>query len=82
MSISNDEIMAGLATIISEEIGIDPETVKVEQTLSGDLDIDSLSRLTIATHAEDTFNVTIPDEEIDSFLTVGDLVEYISSAKA
>lgn len=80
MAYSNDEILAGLANIISEETGVDPANVTREQTISGDLDIDSLSRLTIATHAEDTFGITIPDEEIDNFLTVGQLADFISGA--
>ena len=82
MTFTEHDILAGLANIISEETGADPATITPEQTISGDLDLDSLSRLTIATHAEDMFNVAIPDEEIDKFYTVADLATYITNAKA
>jgi len=81
MSQNQDDILLGLGNIIAEETGGDPGSVTLAQTISGDLDLDSLSRLTIATYAEDAFGVTIPDEEIDSFVTVGDLANFISAAK-
>ncbi|HHU09259.1 MAG TPA: acyl carrier protein, partial [Intrasporangiaceae bacterium] len=44
-----------------------------------DLDIDSLSMMTIVVNAEDRFGVRIPDEEVKNLATVGDAVSYISS---
>jgi acyl carrier protein len=76
-----DEVMAGLAAIIAEEVEVDAASVSADQTLLNDLDIDSLSRLTIATQAEDEFKVSIPDEEINKFVTVGDLANYIVNAQ-
>jgi len=81
MSYSQDDILLGLGNIIAEETGGDPDAVTAAHTISGDLDLDSLSRLTVATHAEDTFGVTIPDEQIDTFVTVGDLADFISAAQ-
>jgi len=76
-----DEVLAGLAAIIAEEVEVDAASVSADQTLLNDLDIDSLSRLTIATQAEDEFKVSIPDEEINKFVTVGDLANYIINAQ-
>lgn len=81
MAVSLDEVLAGLAEIIAEEVTVDAASVNSAQTLVGDLDIDSLSRLTIATQAEDQFNVSIPDEEINKFVTVGDLANFIADAQ-
>lgn len=81
MALSLDEVTAGLAEIIAEEVDIDAAAVTGDQVLLTDLDIDSLSRLTIATQAEDTFHVTIPDEEINKFVTVGDLANFIVAAQ-
>jgi acyl carrier protein len=81
MALSLDEVTAGLAEIIAEEVDIDAAAVTGDQVLLTDLDIDSLSRLTIATQAEDQFHVTIPDEEINKFVTVGDLANFIVAAQ-
>ena len=81
MAFSVDEVLAGLAAIIAEEVEVDAASVSADQTLLNDLDIDSLSRLTIATQAEDEFKVSIPDEEINKFATVGDLANYIVDAQ-
>jgi len=81
VAFSIDEVLAGLAAIIAEEVEVDAASVNADQTLLNDLDIDSLSRLTIATQAEDEFKVSIPDEEINKFATVGDLANYIVDAQ-
>ena len=81
MALSLDEVTAGLAEIIAEEVDVDAASVTGDQVLVSDLDIDSLSRLTIATQAEDQFHVTIPDEEITKFVTVGDLANFIVAAQ-
>lgn len=81
MSNSRDEVLAGLAEMIAEEIAIDAATVNEAQALVADLDIDSLSRLTIATQAEDQFRVSIPDDEISRFVTVGDIADSILTAQ-
>jgi len=81
VSNSRDEVLAGLAEIIAEEIAIDAASINGTQALVADLDVDSLSRLTIATQAEDQFRVSIPDEEIARFVTVGDIADYIIAAQ-
>jgi len=81
VALTSDEVLAGLAEIIAEEVTVDAAAVSADQNLLSDLDIDSLSRLTIATQAEDQFKVTIPDEEINKFVTVGDLADYIVNAQ-
>jgi acyl carrier protein len=46
-----------------------------------DLDIDSISMMTIVVNAEDKFDVKIPDEEVKNLKTVGDAVEFIVKAQ-
>jgi acyl carrier protein len=38
--------------------------------------------MTIVTHAEDKFEVRIPDEEVKNLSTVGDAVSFIKGAQA
>ena len=78
---SKEEILAGLAELINDETDIPVESVAIEKSFTDDLDIDSISMMTIVVNAEDKFDVKIPDEEVKNLKTVGDAVSYIQSAQ-
>ena len=82
MAASETEILQGLAEIINEETGIPVSDVALDKTFTDDLDIDSLSMMTIVVNAEDRFDVKIPDEEVKNLRTVGDAVAFIQRAGA
>ena len=82
MAQSEQEILAGLAEIVNEETGLDPAEVLADKSFTDDLDIDSLSMMTIVVNAEEKFDVKIPDEEVKNLKTVGDAVSFITSAQA
>ena len=79
---SQQEILTGLAEIVNEETGIPTADIQLEKSFVDDLDIDSLSMMTIVVNAQDTFGVEIPDEAVSDLKTVGDAVAYISKATA
>ena len=56
------------------------EDVQLDKSFTEDLDIDSISMMTIVVNAEEKFEVTIPDEEVKNLKTVGDAVEFIANA--
>ncbi|MDO8145293.1 MULTISPECIES: acyl carrier protein [Isoptericola] len=82
MAHTSSEILDGLAEIVAEETGLPTDTVTAEKSFTDDLDIDSLSMMTIVTHAEDKFGVRIPDDEVKNLTTVGDAVTYIEGAQS
>jgi len=82
MAQSEDEILAGLAEIVNEETGVEPGEVQKQKSFTDDLDVDSLSMMTIITLAEEKFEVRIPDEDAKSLSTVGDAVAYIVKAQS
>ena len=79
---SKEEILTGLAEIVNEETGLAPESVEMDKSFTDDLDIDSISMMTIVVNAEEKFGVTIPDEEVKNLKTVGDAVTFITSNQA
>lgn len=81
MALSKDEILAGLTTIIVDETGLDAGEITLEKSFSDDLDVDSLSLMTIIAGAEQEFGVMIPDEELPNLSTVGDAVTFIEGAQ-
>ena len=78
---SKDEVLAGLAELINDETGIATDTVELGKSFTDDLDIDSISMMTIVVNAEEKFDVKIPDEEVKNLVTVGDAVNYIVKAQ-
>ncbi|GAA3306659.1 MULTISPECIES: acyl carrier protein [Glutamicibacter] len=79
---SNEEILAGLAEIVNSETGLDEADVQLDKSFTEDLDIDSISMMTIVVEAEEKFEVKIPDEEVKNLKTVGDAVNFIAAAQA
>ena len=81
MAQSQQEILAGLAEIVNEETGLDTDAVQLDKSFTEDLDIDSLSMMTIVVTCEEKFGVTIPDDEVKNLKTVKDAVDYIAKAQ-
>ena len=82
MAFSDQEILDGLAEIVSEETGVDASEVTADKTFTDDLDVDSLSMMTIAVTAEEKFGAKIPDEQVKNLKTVGDAVNFIKANQA
>ena len=80
MALATDEVLAGLAELVNDETGIAADAVQLDKSFTDDLDIDSISMMTIVVNAEEKFDVKIPDEEVKNLKTVGDAVSYIVSA--
>ena len=79
---SNEEILAGLAEIVNSETGLDEADVQLDKSFTEDLDIDSISMMTIVVEAEEKFEVKIPAEEVKNLKTVGDAANFIAGAQA
>ena len=81
MALSKTEVLASLAEIVNDETGIATEAVQLDKSFTDDLDIDSISMMTIVVNAEDKFGVKIPDEEVKNLITVDDAVSFITNAQ-
>ncbi len=78
---SEQEILSGLADIVNEETGLPADAVELDKSFTDDLDIDSLSMMTIVVNAEEKFGIRIPDEDVKNLTTVRDAVNYIAQAQ-
>ncbi len=68
-----------LQAIIVEELGVEANEVTVEASFSDDLGADSLDLFELVMSIEDTFGVTIPNEELANIKTVKDALDYIEA---
>ncbi|MEY2849256.1 MAG: hypothetical protein RI885_1923 [Actinomycetota bacterium] len=82
MALTNEEVLAGLAELVNDETGIAADSVEMGKSFTDDLDIDSISMMTIVVNAEEKFDVKIPDDEVKNLKTVGDAVTFITAAQA
>lgn len=69
-----------IQAIIVEELGKEPEEVKLTTNIQEELDADSLDLFQIINEIEDAFDVKIETE--DGIKTVQDLVTYVEKQKA
>ena len=67
--------------IISEQFDVDKASLSLETDLVNDLHADSLDLVELIMAFEDEFDISIPDEAALTVRTLGDAVNYISSAK-
>jgi len=81
-SMDRTEIVSGLAEILEEVAGVNPDDVAEDKSFTEDLDVDSLSMVEVVVAAEEKFDVKIPDDEVQNLKTVGDAVSYILKSNA
>lgn len=79
MAHTTEDILSGLAELINDETGIATDQVQMDKSFTDDLDIDSISMMTIVVNAEEKFDVKIPDDEVKNLLTVKDAVDFIAN---
>ena len=70
-----------LKQFIVEEFKVNPDDVTPDAELVGDLGINSLELADLVYLCEEKFNVSIDDEELHNFNTVGDVARYLESAQ-
>ncbi len=63
--------------IVSEQLGVPVEEISRESSFVDDLKADSLDVVELVMEFEDTFGITIPDDDYEKIQTVGDAIEYI-----
>ena len=68
-----------LREIIVNQLDISEDDVTLDTNLVEDLEADSLDLVEVIMAIEDEFSIEIPDESMDSFKTVSDVVDYIES---
>jgi acyl carrier protein len=63
--------------IVSEQLSVPKEDVKLESRFVEDLRADSLDVVELVMEFEDEFEINIPDEDYEKIKTVADAVRYI-----
>ncbi len=65
--------------VIVEQLGVDPERVKLEASFIDDLGADSLDIVELVMAMEEEFGIEIPDEDAEKLKTVSDVCNYLQA---
>lgn len=68
--------------IIVDLLGVDPDKVTPEARFREDLGADSLDLVELIMEFEEQFGETIPDEDAQKIMTVGQVVDYVEQHMA
>ncbi|ADU23616.1 MULTISPECIES: acyl carrier protein [Ruminococcus] len=65
--------------IIVEQLDVDEDKVTTDASITEDLGADSLDVVDLVMNIEESFDLEIPDEEVENIKTVGDIVKFIEA---
>ena len=63
--------------ILAHHLHVDRGKIKPESLLREDLGLDSADTIELVFKVEETFNIQVPDDDLEKFKTVKDLVAYL-----
>jgi acyl carrier protein len=75
------EIATKVVSIITDKLGVEESQVVPEASFTNDLGADSLDTVELIMELEKEFDLSIPDEEAEKIVTVGDAIAFIENAK-
>jgi acyl carrier protein len=75
------EIETEFAGLLDRVASIQPSSCGRDTRLDS-LGLDSLAKIDLAVAAEDRFGVAIPDEDLERFVTIGDILDHVQRASS
>lgn len=66
---------------VVEFLGVKPEEVLPTASLVSDLGADSLDLIELLMELEETFQIEVPDEDAEKWVTIGDVEAYLFQRK-
>lgn len=65
--------------ILANQLDIDPDMIESNTKIMDDLGADSLDVVEMLMAMEEEFGLSVPDEDIEELVTVGDVVAYVEN---
>lgn len=75
----HEEIFDKVKEVIVDELTVEEDVVVEDASFIDDLGADSLDIVQLVMALEESFGISIPDEEAENIKTVGDAVSYIAA---
>lgn len=74
---ANTDVAERLRATVAKELKQDVSSITTEHTLRGDLKLNSLDAIELMFRIEEEFDLSIPDDDMQGFVKVGDVIEYL-----
>jgi acyl carrier protein len=74
---NKDSVLALIRDHLADELDVDPALISEGTRFKEDLEADSLDLYTLVQELEDTYGVSMSDEQAAKILTVGQAVEFV-----
>lgn len=68
--------------IVSEQLSVPRDEITRDSSFVDDLKADSLDIVELVMALEDEFDISIPEDEVESMNTVGSAIDFITNATA
>ena len=72
-----EQVLEAIRAHLADELELDPATVTDATRFREDLDADSLDLYTLVQELEDSYGVTMSEEQAAQILTVGQAVDFV-----
>ena len=79
-TVTEQEIESKVIEIVAEQMGADKEKISRTTSFMEDLNADSLDTVELVMEFEDEFETSIPDDQAEKILTVGNAIDFIMQA--
>jgi acyl carrier protein len=73
------EIASKVKAIIIEKLGVEESEVVNDASFTNDLGADSLDTVELIMEFEKEFGISIPDDQAENILTVGQAISYLEA---
>jgi acyl carrier protein len=80
--VTHAEVFSLVQAHLSDELDLDPTRIAESTRFKEDLEADSLDLYTLVQELEDTYGVSISDEQAAGIFTVGQAVDFVLSHAA
>jgi acyl carrier protein len=76
---TRDEVLTLVRAHLADELDVEPERIDERTRFKEDLEADSLDLYTLVQELEDTYGISISDEQAAGIVTVGQAVDFVLS---
>ena len=74
---TRSEVFQRVRAHLADELSLDPDAIQEQTRFREDLEADSLDLYTLVQELEDTYGVSIPDEQAAQITTVSHAVDFV-----
>ena len=72
-----EEIFERIRSLLASQLDIEEDRITMDSSFVEDFEADSLDVVDMVMSLEDEFGIEVPDEAVENFHTVGDVVQYV-----